>query len=56
MELLPSERKVSESSDGTVLLTSHRVRLEQSGEFVSICLDQVASCSVGPGHTQSFWS
>jgi hypothetical protein len=47
MELLPGERKVSESSDGTVLLTSHRVRLDQGGELVSISLDQVASCSIG---------
>jgi hypothetical protein len=47
MELLPGERKLSESSDGTVLLTSHRVRLDQGGEFVSISLDQVASCSIG---------
>jgi hypothetical protein len=47
MELLPGERKVSESSDGTVLLTSHRVRLDQGGEFISIALDQVASCRIG---------
>lgn len=47
MELLPGERKVSESSDGTVVLTSHRVRLDQSGAFVSIPLEQVASCSIG---------
>jgi hypothetical protein len=47
VQLLPGERKVSESSDGSVLLTSHRVRLDQGGEFVSISLDQVASCSIG---------
>ena len=47
MELLPGERKVSESSNGAVLLTSHRVRLDQGGEFVSIALAQVASCSIG---------
>jgi hypothetical protein len=47
MELLPSERKVSESSNSAVLLTTHRVRLDQRGEFVSIGLAQVASCSIG---------
>jgi hypothetical protein len=47
MELLPGERKVSESSDGAVVLTSHRVRLDQGGAFVSISLEQVASCSIG---------
>jgi hypothetical protein len=47
MELLPNERKVSESSDGAVVLTSHRVRLDQGGAFVSIPLEQVASCSIG---------
>jgi hypothetical protein len=47
MELLPGERQVSASSDGSVVLTSHRVRLDQGGEFISISLDQVASCSVG---------
>jgi len=47
MELLPGERQVSESSDGSVVLTSHRVRLNQGGAFVSIPLEQVASCSIG---------
>jgi hypothetical protein len=48
MELLPGERTVSESSDGTVVLTSHRVRLDQgTRQFVSIPLEQVASCSIG---------
>ena len=47
MELFSGERQVSVSSDGSVMLTSHRVRLEQSGAFISICLDQVASCSLG---------
>jgi hypothetical protein len=48
MELLPGERRVSESSDGTVVLTSHRVRLDQgSRQFVSIPLEEVASCSIG---------
>jgi len=47
MELLPGERQVSESSDGSVVLTSHRVRLDQGGAFVSIPLEQVASCSIG---------
>jgi hypothetical protein len=48
MELLPGERKVSEASDGTVVLTSHRIRLDQEGRaFGSICLHQVASCSIG---------
>jgi hypothetical protein len=47
MEMLPGEREVSVSADGSVLLTSHRVRLDQGGVFVSICLDQVASCSLG---------
>src|SRR5688500_10133176 len=48
MELLPGERKLSESSDGTVVLTSCRVRLDQgSRQFVSIPLEQVASCSIG---------
>jgi len=48
MELLPGERRVSESSDGTVVLTSHRVRLDQgSRRFVSIALEEVASCSIG---------
>jgi hypothetical protein len=47
MELLPGERKVSESSNGAVMLTSHRVRLDQGGEFASIALEQVASCSIG---------
>jgi hypothetical protein len=47
MELLPGERQLSVSSDGSVVLTSHRVRLDQGGAFISICLDQVASCSLG---------
>jgi hypothetical protein len=48
MELLPGERKVSESSDGTVVLTSYRVRIDQgTRQFVSIPLEQVASCSIG---------
>jgi hypothetical protein len=48
MELLPGERKVSESSDGTVVLTSYRVRIDQGNrQFVSIPLEQVASCSIG---------
>jgi hypothetical protein len=47
MELLPGERQVSASSDESVVLTSHRVRLDQGGEFISISLDQVASCSLG---------
>lgn len=48
MELLPGERTVSESSDATVLLTTHRVRLDRgTREFVTITLDQVASCSIG---------
>jgi hypothetical protein len=48
MELLPDERKVSESSDGAVVLTTHRVRLDQgTRQFVSIALEQVASCSIG---------
>jgi hypothetical protein len=48
MELLPGERKVSESSDGTVVLTSYRVRLDQgTRQFVSIPLEQVASCTIG---------
>jgi hypothetical protein len=47
MEMLPGEREVSASADGSVVLTSHRVRLDQDGAFISICLDQVASCSLG---------
>jgi hypothetical protein len=48
MELLPGERTVSESSDETVLLTTHRVRLDRgTREFVTITLHQVASCSIG---------
>ena len=47
MEMLPGERQVRASSDGAVVLTSQRVRLDQGGEFISICLDQVASCSLG---------
>ena len=47
MELLPGEHQVSASSDGAVVLTSQRVRLDQGGEFISICLDQVTSCSLG---------
>jgi hypothetical protein len=47
MEMLPGEREVSVSADGSVVLTSHRVRLDQGGVFVSLCLDQVASCSLG---------
>jgi hypothetical protein len=48
MELLPGERKVSEASDGIVVLTSYRIRLDQGGRgFASICLDQVASCTIG---------
>jgi hypothetical protein len=48
MELLPGERKVSESSDGTVVLTSQRVRLDQgTRQFVSIALEEVASCRIG---------
>jgi hypothetical protein len=48
MELLPGERKVSEASDGTVVLSSYRIRLDQGGRgFASICLDQVASCTIG---------
>lgn len=47
MEMLPGEREVSASSDGSVVLTSQRVRLDQGGQFCSICLDQVASCSLG---------
>ena len=48
MELLPGERKVSESSDGTVVLTSRRVRLDRgTRQFVSIALEEVASCSIG---------
>jgi hypothetical protein len=47
MELLPGERKVSEASNGTVVLTSHRIRLDRGTRgFTSICLDQVASCSI----------
>jgi hypothetical protein len=39
---------VSEASDGTVVLTSHRIRLDRGTRgFASICLDQVASCSIG---------
>jgi hypothetical protein len=47
MEMLPGEREVSASADGSVVLTSHRVRLDQEGAFISLCLDQVASCSLG---------
>jgi hypothetical protein len=47
MEMLPGERQLSASSDGAVVLTSHRVRLDQGSEFISIVLDQVASCSLG---------
>jgi hypothetical protein len=47
LEMLPGERQVSASSDGSVVLTSHRVRLDQGGEFISISLDQVVSCSLG---------
>jgi hypothetical protein len=47
METLPHERQVSASADGSVVLTSHRVRLDRGGEFISISLDQVASCSLG---------
>jgi hypothetical protein len=47
MEMLPGERQVSASSDGSVLLTSYRVRLDQGSAFISIFLDQVASCSLG---------
>jgi hypothetical protein len=47
MELMPGERQVSESSDGSIVLTSHRVRLDQGSELVSICLEQVASCTIG---------
>ena len=47
MELLPGERKVSEASNGTVVLTSHRIRLDRgTHDFASICLDQIASCSI----------
>jgi hypothetical protein len=47
MELLPGERKISEASNGTVVLTSHRIRLDRGTRaFASICLDQVASCSI----------
>jgi hypothetical protein len=50
MQLLPGEQKLSESSDGTVVLTNYRVRLEEGrrGRYrlVSIMLDQVASCSI----------
>jgi hypothetical protein len=47
MEMLPGEHEVSASADGSVVLTSHRVRLDQGGVFISIGLDQVASCSLG---------
>jgi hypothetical protein len=47
MEMLPGERQVSASSDGSVVLTTHRVRLDQGGELTSMCLDQVAACSLG---------
>jgi hypothetical protein len=51
MELLPGEAKLSEASDGSVLLTSHRLRLDQgpgrAKQFVSVTLDSVASCSLG---------
>jgi len=47
MEMLPGEREVSSSSDGAVVLTSYRVRLDQGSAFISIFLDQVASCSLG---------
>jgi hypothetical protein len=47
METLPGERQVSASADGSVVLTSHRVRLDRGGEFISISLDQVVSCSLG---------
>jgi hypothetical protein len=47
MELLLGERQISESSDGSIVLTSHRVRLDQGGEFLSISLEQVASCGIG---------
>ena len=50
MEMLPGEKKLSESNDGTVLLTTRRIRLDKgqgrAREFVSITLDQVASCSI----------
>jgi hypothetical protein len=50
MELLPGEAKLSESNDGTVVLTSRRIRLDQGQgrgrQFVSIPLNQVASCSM----------
>ena len=49
MRLVQGETKLSESNDGTVVLTSHRIRLDQGAgsgrQFVSIALDQVASCS-----------
>ena len=47
MEMLPGECQVSVSTDGSVVLTSHRVRLDQGSEFISISLDQVTSCSLG---------
>jgi hypothetical protein len=48
MDLLPGERTLSESSDGTVVLTSHRVRLDRgTRQFVSIALEEVVSCGIG---------
>lgn len=50
MELVPGEARLSEANDGSVVLTSHRVRLDQGSgrgdHFVSMTLDQVASCSL----------
>jgi hypothetical protein len=49
MQLVQGETKLSESNDGTIVLTSRRIRLDQGSgsgrQFVSITLDQVTSCS-----------
>jgi hypothetical protein len=48
--LLPGEKVLLESDDKTLTLTSHRVRYDtqraDSGEIISIMLDELASCAM----------
>lgn len=50
MKLLPGEREVVRTNGGILVLTTHRVRLDQQeagrSQIVSIMLDQVASCGL----------
>lgn len=50
MELLPGEKILLESDNGSLVLTTHRVRYEKNvsglAHTISIMLDQIASCEM----------